>query len=436
MKKIRALCALLSLFLLTSCAAVPPGTTAPSATAAEETLPAPVSKETLPETEKAPVELPKIVSNVTMADVDAIPVANADMTEDELRQICIRYMTLQKTVLWTLNSDVTFYCDYAGAADAKGNLHWIAGTLYQGVPYTPAGMDLTALLDLIDENGVYDTASAPNGEAAAARIGSTCSSCCFWAWARVTTNAATPRTPLNGYPAVGSYVSSNAKEFSGVNDTLHICENNGQQTMFESYALLKPADGIVCKPDYNGGHTRMVLEAPKVVRNADGTVNGAKSILPCIEQTSRLETVFTDSGKSQAFISVRKEYTFDELFKSHYVPFTLPEFSGKKKVETATLALKTGDPKTVGELLSDSAVSNYCIPRADLVIRDGEGKVVLSGYVFNSANTSAKTVVLHRLANTRDLRNTLKSGEEYAVTVTARLANGETKTAFEGVLPY
>ena len=434
MKKIRALCALLSLFLLSSCAALPSETLPVSAPA--ETAPSQTAKETLPETKGKTVELPKIVSNVTMADVDAIPVANASMTEDELRQICIRYMMLQKTVLWTLNSNVTFYCDYAGAADAKGNLHWIAGTLYQGVPYTPAGMDLTALLDLIDENGVYDTASAPNGEAAAARIGSTCSSCCFWAWARVTTNAATPRTPLNGYPVVGSYVSSNAKEWSGVNDTLHICENNGQQTMFESYALLKPADGIVCKPDYNGGHTRMVLEAPKVVRNADGTVNGAESILPCIEQTSRLETVSTDSGKSQAFISVRKEYTFDELFKSHYVAFTLPEFTGQKKVEEATLGLKTGDPASIGDLMADSAVSNYNIARADLVIRDASGAVVLEGRVYNAANVSGKAVLLHRLANTREVRRALKSGETYSVAVTARLSNGETLTAFAGELVY
>ena len=51
-----------------------------------------------------------------------------------------------------------------------------------------------------------------------------------------------------------------------------LAAENGEQVMFESYALIQPADGL-----NNQGHIRLASSTATVVRNEDGTINGEKS---------------------------------------------------------------------------------------------------------------------------------------------------------------
>ena len=108
MKRIRR-----ALFLLLACAlplsacgaAIPKTEPAPTSaeTALDGTEKTPDGTE--PETKEEGRPSPAITPPVTRADVEAIPIANASMTEDELRAICVRYMTLEKSVEWTHSTD-------------------------------------------------------------------------------------------------------------------------------------------------------------------------------------------------------------------------------------------------------------------------------------------------------------------------------------------
>ncbi|MBQ3075788.1 MAG: hypothetical protein IJC26_06930, partial [Clostridia bacterium] len=51
---------------------------------------------------------PKVISPLTWEKIDAIPVANGNMTSDQLRQICVDFMRLQLSFEWTPDRDHDF----------------------------------------------------------------------------------------------------------------------------------------------------------------------------------------------------------------------------------------------------------------------------------------------------------------------------------------
>ena len=116
------------------------------------------------------------------------------------------------------------------------------------------------------------------------------------AWARVVTSAYLGytmfMTEANGFLPVGPYRYSkeNVTQFIRGEDGYNcqtICQENGPETMYESYALMKPADGLVCN-----GHVRMNSAMPTVVRNADGTESASEQLYQVVGAgTSTIESV-------------------------------------------------------------------------------------------------------------------------------------------------
>ena len=117
--------AMLLLFTAVSCspAIAEEKTTAEKAT--EE------ASKTLPQTseEDAP-SYPKVHQTVTWDDINAIPVANADMSIEEIRKICIDFFRLQQTFQWT-PSDQIDYVITTGERDVSLK----TGQVYAGLPY-------------------------------------------------------------------------------------------------------------------------------------------------------------------------------------------------------------------------------------------------------------------------------------------------------------
>ena len=93
-----------------------------------------------------------------------------------------------------------------------------------------------------------------------------------------------------GLVAVGDYVWDGI-DLSDLNKivTSKVTSKNGEQTMFEAYALCIPGDTIASRWTSGSsviGHARLISAEPTLIRNNDGSINGARSYLTVYEQCS------------------------------------------------------------------------------------------------------------------------------------------------------
>jgi hypothetical protein len=235
-----------------------------------------------------------------------------------------------------------------------------AGKVYAGLPYkgTSTG-NIYRLLDFMDpQTGVVDVSEAG---ANVLTFGGMCSSGCYWAWARVFNSAdyrwCNDSVYTRGYLPVGPY-TYNLNIIRLVNEgedgTDNICADNGEQVMYQSYANMDVADGLIAVWEKNG-HTMMCSVAPKVVYEADGvTINGEESYLCVTEQGGHWDPGVSPSGIHYEYeYSLDKKFTFRKLFESCYIPFTIGELIGTDPVEESEIKFShTGETITEKQLFS------------------------------------------------------------------------------------
>ena len=362
------------------------------------------------------------------------------MTEDELRAICVQFMAMQQSVLWTPDRTFVYSCPKASTADENGNLTLYQGVRYAGTPYGGGARDLNAFLDFYnEETGLLNVSE--RGDDIYLSLSNTCSTAAYWGWARVSSTqnlkGVAYFNPAYGYYPVGPYVydTDAVTEFTGENVTGEICAANGEQVMYESYACVKPASGLVTKADGSTGHIRMVSSWPVVVRKADGTIDGSKSYLTVNEQDSAQTAVSTPDGVAREIGNVNRKYTFQQLFKSKYLPFEIAELSGRATVQTAEAGLKNGSA-SIGELLFDAVSANYAISRVKAVFTDAGGQAVYEPVAYGSAYNDNHNMNVSQIFTDDDLRGNLQAGAAYTLTFEVRLGNGETKTVEFGAFVY
>ena len=345
--------------------------------------------------------------------LDAIPVAKPGMTEDELRNICLRYFELETQFPYRFKEDFVYEI-----VSQKRLRRLEAGKVYGGLPYITRGAgNIYRVAEFYDpETGYLDT----NGDIFKniRHFGNACSGGASTAWARVVTSAYLGytmfTTQANGYLPVGPYRYSKPEVTKFIKkkldpngyDCSDICQENGEQVMYESYAAMKPADGVCCC-----GHVRMNYSNPVVVRNEDGTIDGEKSYTTMIEQICYVNNpnclrIAPDGTHytCQGFVDIK--YTFANLFQTHYIPFTFAEFQDPSRVEVARVVLSV-EP----EWKWASITSNY--PISD-VFSEVNGK----RYVFRNEEFFRKEVHLGDIFPEEALVDGAK--------ISCRLYNGET----------
>jgi len=291
----------------------------------------------------------------------AIPVAQPGMTEAQLRQICLDYMKLQLEFPFKFKEDFNYV-----VFSQKRRRKLLGGKVYGGLPYVTRGAgNLYRIAEIYDpETGTLDADSEIFENIR--YFGNACSGAASMSWARVVTSAYMGytmfMTEANGFLPVGPYrypkpeITIFPKNDPNAIRCHTICEFNGEQTMFESYARMKPADGVVCN-----GHVRMNSAVPVVVRKKDGTIDGEKSYTLMREQVCYVSHInhlrITPNGDhyvAQGYVDIR--YTFQELFDSKYIPFTFAEFLDPSRVEPARIRLAV-EPELHERVLS----ANYAI---------------------------------------------------------------------------
>ena len=370
---------------------------------------------------------PDICDTLTLEALEDIPIAKSSMTESVLRQICLDYFYLQLTFAWTPSKDINYTIVSSGS-----KVKLSRGKIYGGLPYvTDAEGNLYRVFDFYDSKTGIITPPVTDQDFAEI-FGNQCSYGSFWAWSRVCNsvkyNITHTITAANGVIPVGPYTydTENIKSFK-TKSTKDICDDNGKQTIFESYAALKPADGLVY---YNtAGHVIMCASEPSVVYKKDGTIDGEKSTLKVLEQNTGWSAATQSDGSDyvvQGGVYAKK--TFDKLFSKGYLPFTFAEFQGKDPVEDGQASLDLVEGKnTMKDIKNATLKANYPISHLHIKVLDEKGEEVYR-YIERVKKINTNEVEMDHCIFPTSLKKF--SDGKHTLEITCFLGNGEKLTVF------
>ena len=378
---------------------------------------------------------PTVVNPLTPEALAALPIANSSMTTDQLRQLCLDYFYLQLTFSWTPDSRFSYTIESSGKPVTIEK-----GSVFGGIPYVTVG---TGNLYRVLED--YDTTTGVMPvslyKANPKLFGNQCSVGAFWGWGRVINSANYTWTQSmvkkNGFIPVGAYqyrddLESFSKSSPDPLTTNDICQQNGREVMYESYAKMLPADGLV---HYSGtaGHVRMCSETPTVVRDAGGAIDPNQSYLRYRDQISNWSAAKQSDGSEMSIQGgVDVKVSFQKLFSSGYLPFTFGELIGTDPVEPSTAVLSiSGDTVTVGQLKEAVLTTNYAISDVFLTVTDANGGEVYE-YVKRSTRASLMSVELSGMVFANSL-NKYCDGN-HTVSVSCQLSTGEKPVVFKATL--
>ena len=376
--------------------------------------------------------VPKVPTPLQQSHIDAIPVATADMTEDQLRQIVLDFFRLQLTFQWTPKESFAY-----AITTYKEPRSFEKNTVYAGLPYqatSKAGNIYWAMTLYDPETGILDN-SGMDGQAFSQLLGNHCTSSPYWAWARVVNS--TPQygnvrmTKHYGFLPVGDY-DYDTVMWSEEESTKNVCKEAGEQRMFEAYAQLKPADGVYLFYSLGGNsHCRMVSAYPVVVRNADGSINGMESYILYMDQGSGLKEYVAEDGSTvQLQGKVDEKATFAELFSKSYITFTFWEFIGTDPVEKAQVTTNLPAEVTLQEIVGGILTSNYPMAYTHITLTDASGKTVYDQKA-HSDTINVYALFFGKILPISELRSLLEKGE-LNLTVQVLVSTGELITAYEG----
>lgn len=383
------------------------------------------------------MEHPTIHNTLTWEKINAFPIKSKDMSIRELRQLCVDFFRFNKTVLWTPNKEYTFI----KSSKTRNTDTLTPGTVYAGFPYAMGTGNCYRLMDYIDENGVADVTRAAK---CFRMFASQCSIGAWWGWGRVISSARYDWTQNmshgNGFLRVGEYTyDDKILDFAKGHNTIPICEANGEQVMFRSYALLQTGDGMVYYT--TAGHVVMVSSDAHVEYLPDGSIDGENSFVTVIDQTNKW---LEEDGVTMK-ANVDAKWNFDYLFAKHYLPFTFPEFLGEHPIEDTVCEFSHKGQTITGEQLFHSKITcNYGIADAYATVTDGEGREIYH-HAVRCVKASQKELAfvqteqedevnLNGKLDRVDFWGQLPVSGTYDLTVEVQLATGERPIVYSGRL--
>ena len=374
---------------------------------------------------------PTINQKLTWDAINAIPIKREDMTVEEMRDLCVQFFEFSKTALWIPDRSWSYTKNENGSPDEM-----VQGQIYVGLPYLcVASGNVYRLMDYIhEESGVVDM-TQPIAEPKL--FGNQCSIAAYWGWSRVINSADYRWTyemvEANGFLRVGPYTyPDNLMRFEdGFYTTAKVIQENGAEIMFQSYAAMKRADGLI---NYTtAGHTMMCSADPVVVYNNDGTINGSESYLYIIDQHVDWSEKTNDAGDTYQHKNyVDRKFTFMQLLDEAYIPFTYKEFLGTDPVEETQVTFNhSGDTITLTQLISGEVTANYGLSDIYAIVKDASGKEVARA-VQRAASAGIMTLNFGRTFNSADWES--YTDGNHTVEVICQLGTGERPVIYTGTL--
>ena len=376
---------------------------------------------------------------LSLESLHALPKKYAGMPTDEARETVVAFWRYCKTALWMPDELYDIYED-----EDDGTKVWKRclepGSVYAGLPYkgTSTG-NIYRLFDFMDpETAVVDVSEAGRD---VLTFGGMCSSGCYWAWARVMNSAdyrwCNDSVYSRGYLLVGPYTydTSWMKFINfGTQGTDDVCTQNGEQVMYQSYAAMKIADGLIAVWEKNG-HTMMCSVAPVVVYNEDGTINGEESYLCVTEQGGSWRDGVSPSGIAYRYeYSLDKKFTFQKLYTTAYIPYTFADLIGTEPIEETEVTFShSGETITESQIFSAKVTSNYHLSDVYVYVYDKEGNEIYKHVVRIRVPATKETKIYRQgLVYTWGNWEDVSVGD--TVKVEVQLGTGERPVLWEGKL--
>ena len=387
------------------------------------------------ETGEPPVE--KAVSTtMTWEKINSLPIANSDMTEAQLRQLCVDFFRMQLSFQWTPKEDFTFHINTFDLDPA-----YTAGTIYAGSPYISPSIagNLYRVMDFYDpETGILDNTTMPSQQFAEI-LANDCVSGPFWGWARVVNSTIRYNNyymnQMHGCIPIGSYHYEGIVTWGEDHTTKMVCNENGREVMYESYACLKPADGIYTQTGTaSKSHLRMICEAPVVVYDQNGAVDGNKSYVRYIDQGTYYEQLQLDNTVVLIPGGLDVKVSFKKLYDHGYLPFTFGELIGEDPVEPAQITLEKMDLEnfSLNEMLRGMISCNYAISHCKLELRDAKGNLTYEKTAYAN-KIDARSMYAGLTVDKKEIQAILETGPQTAL-LTCRIGTGQLMTIYEGPL--
>lgn len=376
----------------------------------------------------------------------ALPIANENMTEEELRQLCVDAMRFNMTFPWTPTMDINYSFTLL---ERTSDVYLPAGIAYSGLFYcnnNARGNVWKALQYYDHETGAMDI-QAMGGQMLGV-LSSACARGCEWGWSRVANN--TGLETMNSYnqhnsniALVGEYNYGLGKySFGSGSGTKDIIRDNGEDVILKSYAVMKMADGVYSSSSY---HVMMVADAPVVVYDADGNIDPKESYVMILEQDAvgsktEKKNYLQENGKTMRPLGgVDNKYTFQDLLDKGYIPFTIKELIGQEPVEAGeayigaqNAPIANDTDMLLGDVLAKTLFTNYAICTVEAQIQNPEGKV-LAKQIYDHQSTP---FTYHASISSRDFEEAAApfADGKNTVHIYVRLSTGELKEAFRTVL--
>lgn len=375
-------------------------------------------------------------------DINSYPIKKAGMDITEARQICVDFLRYAKTACWIPSDNYDIWSDAKihndGTPPARS---LVGGDIYGGLPYIGyATGSIYRLMDYIDEStGVVNMEKAG---AVPEAFGNQCANGAYVGFARVINSAKYGITEdmvlKNGFLRVGDYTYEDSLVgYSDAYGTDEICEENGREAMYESYANLKAGDGIVYYT--TAGHVVMVATDAVVVRTATGQISPNQSYITVLDQTATWTKGTNEAGDNYTYeANVDAKWSFDKLYEGSYLPFTFPEWTGADPIEETEVSCShTGDTITLDQLYNTTVTSNYYIMDLYAQIFDQYGNEVFKLASRPIRKCSVKDFRFFRVGAGVDTwgdAEKLDPKKEYTVKIYMQLGTGERPVLWEGKL--
>ena len=380
---------------------------------------------------------PKLEGQLTWEGINSFPIKSSSMTIDDARSLCVDFFRYSKTALWIAADNFEIY-------NSKGEVARTVekGMVYGGLPYVGvASGNVYRTMDYMDpETGVVNVkALGENPEL----FGNQCSIAAWWGWARVVNSADYKWTydavMSKGFVKLGPYeYDPKLEKFTTTYGTDECCQENGLNTMMESYALLKKGDGIMYMT--TAGHIVMISEDAHVEYLSDGTINPNKSYVTVLDQTTEWMDGVNEFGETYRYeANVDARWSFMTLYEGSYIPYTYKEFEGSDPIEDTVITYShTGSTITRDQIYASRVDCNYGLVDIFASVYDSKGNEV---YKISSCAHQANLKTLRFV--TQDTEKTLfefgnwadlSKSETYTVVVYAQIGTGERPTLWTGTL--
>ena len=386
-------------------------------------------------------------------DFMALPVANANMSSDELRQLCVDAFKANMSFHWTPNEQIVYTYELL---DRYSDVVLPVGIAYSGLFYA-TGVTNTSrgniykMLNYYDrETGVLDIEAMGDIDIIISNMSSACAAGAQQAWNRISgSHGIKGMQYYNMYDSncvpVGSYTyepKDYNHTFGSRTASNQIIEKNGTEVMYESLAQMLPADGLYSSSSW---HVMMCSSKPVVVRLENGQINPFESYMLVCEQGAggtKSDSYNQDqsNGKPIRMLgTIDKKYTFEYLISKGYIPFTIKEFIGEDPIEPGEAWLAKNDQKaengadlTILGISAHTIYTNYNLCTMKVEVKAPDGTVLVSyAPMVNSSYNSYDYPMMGLLYTDR---LTPYANGKNTIHIYAQLANGELIEAFNTIL--